>query len=859
MLQEDPNKISPKILIRAEQNEYSMVPGSSTGILLHLVNQGENQDYFEIGIRGIPASWTTLSDQVVQLAPGEEREITLTIQLPPPPQTQAGVHPVIVVAVSQADPRQIAQVEIPLHVAVFESRGRIGVMLESVQFSTTTGSSSNVKILLVNQGLQPDSFRLSVGGLPVNWLSTQTPTMRLEPGEKKEITLTIHPPQTSGSKAGRHSFKIKINSELVPEDFVEVSCIPTIAAYSEYRASVQPEQGEAGVPAQLKVENNGNVNQTFHLSWQSPENALLFEAILPAPPADNTQPAAQPEPKVVPLSEPFPLNVPAGEVGSVNFQARPAKRVLIGGEANYPYTVQVLPTDKAGTGGQVIQAQVSARGLVPVWVVPAVLVIFLGFACLFSFLVIQQNNQNASATQIAASGTAVVGGATQTSAANATAAAAEGQSDSDKDGLTNSEEIKLGTDPAKADTDGDGLEDGQEVNKTKTNPLNPDTDGDGLEDGHEVNELKTDPLSQDTDGDGLQDGNEVKIGTDPRKPDTDNDGLKDGQETPPCPNPLDPDTDKDGIIDGKDLNPCDAKNPSLTATAETGKPPAETPPTETPPSEATATGVPPTNAPAKFSGVIAFGSDRDGNPEIYAEKAADHSVTRLTNNDAADTQPSWSPDGSRLAFTTNRDGNNEIYLMNADGGNPVNLSNNPGDDQFPAWSPDGKTIAFQSNRDGNYEIYTIRDDGTEAKNLTNNPAEDNHPTWFKKQLAFATNRDGNFEVYAMNIDGSSPLNLTNNPASDNFPLASHDGKSIAFVSDRDGNQEIYQMGSGGAAPTNLSKDPAYDTQPSWSPDDKWIAFSSNRGNPDIYIVRFDGSTTENFTNHPAADDYPTWH
>lgn len=58
--------------------------------------------------------------------------------------------------------------------------------------------------------------------------------------------------------------------------------------------------------------------------------------------------------------------------------------------------------------------------------------------------------------------------------------------DSDHDGLTDSQEKTLGTDPFKADTDGEGLTDGDEVLIWKTDPLNPDTDGDGYSDGLEV-------------------------------------------------------------------------------------------------------------------------------------------------------------------------------------------------------------------------------------------------------------------------------------------------------------------------------------------------------------------------------------
>ena len=68
-----------------------------------------------------------------------------------------------------------------------------------------------------------------------------------------------------------------------------------------------------------------------------------------------------------------------------------------------------------------------------------------------------------------------------------------------------------------------------------------------------------------------------------------------------------------------------------------------------------------------------FVSDRDGN------------VTRLTDNNADDWLPIWSPDGSKIAFMTNRDGNYEIYIMNSDGSGVTRITNNDAEDWDPRW------------------------------------------------------------------------------------------------------------------------------------------------------------------------------
>lgn len=122
--------------------------------------------------------------------------------------------------------------------------------------------------------------------------------------------------------------------------------------------------------------------------------------------------------------------------------------------------------------------------------------------------------------------------------------------DDDKDGLSNTLEDTLGTNPSNADSDGDGFGDGLEVH-AGTDPLDPnskpyDVNHNGLPDNFETNYFNSTTVTPtngpctpgpgciDPDGDPDKDGCnnlcEAIHGTDPQDADTDNDGQSDGDE-----------------------------------------------------------------------------------------------------------------------------------------------------------------------------------------------------------------------------------------------------------------------------------------------------------------------------------------
>jgi|GEM_PF-6191989 len=131
--------------------------------------------------------------------------------------------------------------------------------------------------------------------------------------------------------------------------------------------------------------------------------------------------------------------------------------------------------------------------------------------------------------------------------------------DSDADGLSDTEEIKLKTNPNNPDTDGDGLSDYDEVYTYHTDPLKADTDNDGLNDNEEIKKYHTDPQKADSDNDGIPDGVEVASGLNPLDSsdatgDKDNDGLTNLQEYQAGTNINAADSDNDGILDGDEVN-----------------------------------------------------------------------------------------------------------------------------------------------------------------------------------------------------------------------------------------------------------------------------------------------------------------
>ncbi|HZJ54423.1 MAG TPA: calcium-binding protein [Myxococcaceae bacterium] len=128
---------------------------------------------------------------------------------------------------------------------------------------------------------------------------------------------------------------------------------------------------------------------------------------------------------------------------------------------------------------------------------------------------------------------------------NALARAGQQFVDSDGDGLSDDEEVAIGTDPLNPDTDGDGLQDGLE-RAAGLDPFTDDVSG----------VIQCNPFLDD-DADLLNECEERVIGTDPCVADSDGDGLSDFVEVVSRTNPLVAedltDTDRDGASNADEV------------------------------------------------------------------------------------------------------------------------------------------------------------------------------------------------------------------------------------------------------------------------------------------------------------------
>ena len=193
-----------------------------------------------------------------------------------------------------------------------------------------------------------------------------------------------------------------------------------------------------------------------------------------------------------------------------------------------------------------------------------------------------------------------------------------------------------------------------------------------------------------------------------------------------------------------------------------------------------------------------------------------------------DSDPSWSPDGTRMLFSSTRTGESEVFVMDPDGQNVQQLTMRTGGSS-PNWSPDGTRIVFSRigtyftskwryNFDETENVFIMDADGTDIQRLTYSGGSS--PSWSPdgRLIAFHRVVDGNYQVFVMAPDGSDGRQLTTSGGSD--ASWSPDGRQLVF----NGEGEILVMNRDGTDIRQLTTFGSSNAH--WSPDGQRIILES---------------------------------
>ncbi|MFW6069553.1 MAG: protein kinase domain-containing protein [bacterium] len=446
------------------------------------------------GVNGTKLNQAQLrANEPVPMQPGDRVRIGPYELLLEGPQEQA-TEAAAPVAERPTPPPQVSTPPPEAPLALFLARDRV---------AASPGESAEFNVEIANRGQVDDRVTVSVEGLPEEWVDAPDEFIAVPAGETVPVSITIQPPRQTDMPAGRQRFRVRLRSQQYGEAAPSLTASLMLGALESFEASLTPQQLELPGVVQVSLRNTGNAPATYSVTGTDPDQKIQF------------------------IGEQGRIRLEPQQQATVELELEAQRQNWFSASDPYPFAIDVA----SGSERKRLTGEAEVLPLVPTWVSYAALTLVV-FICVFSFLFLAFGDRiggrgGAAATQSAGTATAMAVADLQTIvAATATIDAATRMAitptstgDTDADGLSDAQEAMLGTDPENPDSDGDGILDGPEVLEYGCNPLTRDTDGDFLNDWDEVNIYGTDCSDPDSDGDGISDGVEVTQGTDPLAPD----------------------------------------------------------------------------------------------------------------------------------------------------------------------------------------------------------------------------------------------------------------------------------------------------------------------------------------------------
>ncbi len=296
--------------------------------------------------------------------------------------------------------------------------------------------------------------------------------------------------------------------------------------------------------------------------------------------------------------------------------------------------------------------------------------------------------------------------------------------------------------------------------------------------------------------------------------------------------------------------------------------------------------LPTTNEPSRGwetdRDLLLFGQGSVARDLSFETRAASNLQQHTTASDGADFDPHVDPTGKTLVFASTRHARvSHLYTKPVDGATMTQITDEQANDAQPVYSPDGNQIAFCSDRAGHWDIWVIDADGRNSRQITDNPLPELHPSWSPdgRRLVYCrvNPREGRGELWVAEIDNPGIKRLIGEGL---FPSWSPQGNRIAYQRARSRGSRWFsiwtvQLEENEALfPTEVaSSAEAALIGPSWSPDGSQLTFSwvhggdsaaggdprvGGQGRADIGVVDADGRGLQRLTSGSGENFSPHW-
>lgn len=181
--------------------------------------------------------------------------------------------------------------EIPPEASRAESAsGQLSIVVNPESVTVTPGASADVQVTLVNYGNTVEQYELELEGLPAAWVTLPEKPVALMPGDRGDLSVSLHPPQESEATAGEHPFRLIARSLGEEGERAVRPAAVIVEPFHRFSAELRPAHAKHGDTVHLTIRNEGNDEAQYVVRGEDPAQAITFgeRQSITVPPGEET-------------------------------------------------------------------------------------------------------------------------------------------------------------------------------------------------------------------------------------------------------------------------------------------------------------------------------------------------------------------------------------------------------------------------------------------------------------------------------------------------------------------------------------------------------------------------------------------